>query len=183
MTSSMKYARIERERRFLVRDLPADLPSTDYQRILDRYIPGTRLRLRRIESPAGETLALKLTQKYPAAGPEAIITNVYLNEVEYQRLDILAGSPLHKRRYGYRYRDHHYSIDVFEGHLLGLILCEVEAESDERLLAAPIPPFATREVTNDPFFTGGRLATLTSTDVQVRLTDLGIIHSELVGKL
>jgi CYTH domain-containing protein len=168
----MKYARIERERRFLVRDLPADLPSTDYQRILDRYIPGTRLRLRRIETPAGETLALKLTQKYLAVGSETIITNLYLNEVEYQQLDVLAGSPLHKRRYAYRYRNHHYSIDVFEGHLLGLILCEVEAESDERLLAAPIPPFATREVTDDPFFTGGRLATLTSAHIQARLAEL-----------
>jgi CYTH domain-containing protein len=170
----MKYARIERERRFLVHELPDDLPA-DYQRILDRYIPGTRLRLRRIESAAGETVALKLTQKYLAADPtgrDTIITNLYLSDAEYALLDILDGLPLHKRRYTYPYRGYRYAIDVFEEPLLGLILCEVEAESDEELTAAPAPPFAIREVTDDPFFTGGRLVSLTNAEIQVRLAEL-----------
>jgi CYTH domain-containing protein len=171
----MKYARIERERRFLVRELPADLFPADYQRILDRYIPGTRLRLRRIESPAGETLALKLTQKYPAqdGGADTVITNLYLSEAEYALLDVLDGLPLCKRRYAYQHGDYRYSIDVFEGQLLGLILCEIEADSSEMLAAVPIPPFAIREVTDDPFFTGGRLVTLTSAEIRGRLSEFG----------
>jgi CYTH domain-containing protein len=171
----MKYARIERERRFLVRELPAELLAADYQRILDCYIPGTRLRLRRIESPAGETLALKLTQKYPAdeqAGADTVITNLYLNEVEYALLDVLDGLPLSKRRYAYQYSDYRYSIDIFEGQLLGLILCEVEAESSKRLAAVPAPPFAIREVTDDPFFTGGNLVNVTNGEIRARLVEL-----------
>jgi len=170
----MKYARIERERRFLVQQLPDDL-SADYQHILDRYIPGTRLRLRRIESPAGETLALKLTQKYLAAeqaAPHTIITNLYLNAAEYALLNVLDGLPLAKRRYTHPYSGYRYAIDVFEGQLLGLILCEIEADSDEGLTAAPIPTFAIKEVTDDPFFIGGCLATLTSTEIKAHLSEV-----------
>src|SRR5947208_1185160 len=43
-----KYARIERERRFLLADPPPSAAVTGRHRITDRYLPGTRLRLRRI---------------------------------------------------------------------------------------------------------------------------------------
>jgi len=36
----MKYARIERERRFLLARTPADLPLA-FRRIRDRYVDGT----------------------------------------------------------------------------------------------------------------------------------------------
>jgi hypothetical protein len=52
---------------------------------VDHCISGTRLRLRRIESPAGETQLFKLGQKYQAADQKAhqtILTNIYLNEAE-----------------------------------------------------------------------------------------------------
>lgn len=171
----MKYARIERERRFLMRQLPEDIDSADYQRVLDRYIPGTRLRLRRIESPTGETVALKLTQKYlpdTGNGTDTIITNLYLSEEEFALFAALEGLPLQKRRYSYRHDGHRYSIDVFEGALTGLILCEVESESAESLATIPLPPFALREVTDDPFYTGGHLITRTSVEIQARLDNL-----------
>lgn len=171
----MKYARIERERRFLMGELPEEVDAAAYQRIIDRYIPGTRLRLRRIESPTGETVALKLTQKYlpdSGRGTDTIITNLYLNEAEFALLSILDGLPLHKRRYAYHHNGRRFAFDVFEGALAGLILCEIEAESDEQLAAVPLPPFALREVTDDPFFTGGHLITLTAEELQTRLTGL-----------
>lgn len=171
----MKYARIERERRFLMQGLPEDVDRADYQRIIDRYIPGTRLRLRRIESPTGETVALKLTQKYSpdtGNGTDTIITNLYLNEEEFDLLAGLDGLPLHKRRYSYHHDGRRYSIDVFEGVLTGLILCEIEAESAESLATIPLPPFALREVTDDLFYTGGHLITTTRDEIQASLNHL-----------
>ncbi len=56
-----KYAQIERERRYLLRGLPAVLQgSGDYVRIVDRYLPESALRLRRMERPNGapRTLAV-----------------------------------------------------------------------------------------------------------------------------
>jgi hypothetical protein len=44
-----KYARVERERRFLLAGPPPAPAVTASRRITDRYLPGTRLRLRRVE--------------------------------------------------------------------------------------------------------------------------------------
>ena len=160
----MKYARIERERRYLLAQLPPGLtPDSPHTRIIDRYIPGTRLRLRRMEDVTVNVTALKLTQKYDpptGTGLETIITNLYLNETEFQTLACLEGPTIHKRRYPYPFAGRNFNIDVFEGSLDGLILGEIEFDE----LAGShieLPPFATREVTDDPFFTGGHLVTLT----------------------
>ena len=44
-----KYARVERERRFLLAGPPPASAVTVSRRITDRYLPGTRLRLRRVD--------------------------------------------------------------------------------------------------------------------------------------
>jgi len=57
-----KYARIERERRLLLRQLPAEFATAPRRKLFDRYITGTRLRLREKcgeDAPA----VFKLTQK------------------------------------------------------------------------------------------------------------------------
>jgi CYTH domain-containing protein len=159
----MKYAKIERERRFLLTVLPADLALNDgYQRIIDRYILGTRLRLRRMETATGETIDLKLTQKYDAdgqPGERTIITNFYLNEAEYTLLLGLEARILTKRRYRYDWQGQRWSIDCFEGALQGLVLAEIEFASDAAMAVLEFPTFATTEVTHDARFTGGVLVT------------------------
>ena len=163
--SSFKYAQIEYERRFLLRQLPTDLDHNDFTRIDDVYIPGTRLRLRKMTSPSGEIMALKLTQKYsqpdlPAT--ETIITNFYLNEAEYRELAVLNGRSLSKYRHLYHHAGYRWSIDVFQTQHHGLILCDIEARSAGELAQIPMPSFASQEVTDDPRFTGGSLVTATS---------------------
>ena len=158
----MKYARIERERRFLLDAPPDDLGARSFQRIIDRYISDTRLRLRRIEDASGAVVALKLGQKYGAPGSASyrtVITNFYLNEEEYRILALLGACTLTKRRYRYEHDGHPFGIDIFEGALSGLILAEAEAETDEHLRRLEAPPFAMTEVTDDLLFTGGVLAT------------------------
>ena len=166
----MIYACFERVRRYLLFVLPPGLAlDSPHIRITDRYIPDTRLRLRQMEDEQGNITALKLTQKYDpptGIGLETIITNLYLNEAEYQTLACLQGKLLIKRRYPYPFAGRTYSLDVFEGALEGLILCEIEF--DEHTVSQPmnIPPFAVREVTDEPFFTGGSLIHLTYADIQ-----------------
>ena len=44
-----KYARVERERRYLLQDLPEGLTRVDpHLQITDNYISGTRLRIRKV---------------------------------------------------------------------------------------------------------------------------------------
>src|SRR5262249_19671562 len=53
--------------------------------ITDRYLPGTRLRVRRVECLDSGACELKLTQKVPAGGPghvQGLITNTYLSAAE-----------------------------------------------------------------------------------------------------
>src|SRR5918912_3220801 len=77
-----KYARTERERKFLLRELPEPLTrASEHVQIWDNYITNTRLRLRRIRVPKTKEYILKLTQKYAPAPPDfsrTVITNTYL---------------------------------------------------------------------------------------------------------
>ena len=170
MYNPLKYARIEEERRFLLETIPEDLSAEEsFNRIIDRYISGTRLRLRQIESPSGEALVFKLGQKYETPDQKShqtIMTNIYLNEAEYQALAVLGGSTLTKRRYPYHYARYDYSLDVFEGNLDGLVLAEIENQPGFDLSSLPVPEFAIREVTQAEMFSGGKLAELSKDEFQ-----------------
>ena len=111
MVDWRKYARIERERRFLLSSPPHPATVVHVRTIVDRYFDGTRLRLRRYNevdrdpstgdsSPA--VTVCKLTQKVPDPGPsgqQGLITNTYLSEAEYELLARLPCRPLKKTRY------------------------------------------------------------------------------------
>jgi CYTH domain-containing protein len=164
-----KYACLEIERRYLLRELPADLIEADSWHIVDRYISNTRLRLRQMTSATNQIIVLKLSQKYREAGQDqtqTTITNIYLNEEEYNCLYQLEAHEIVKKRYKYEYQGCTYGIDVFGGSQHGLILAEVEGETVEEIGSITSPVFALKEVTTDPFFTGGFLAPMTPEEFQ-----------------
>jgi CYTH domain-containing protein len=153
---SLKYARIERERRFLVTTLPKDATVVRVRQITDYYINGTRLRLREQRDDDGSTI-FKLTQKIPlraAGAQQGLITNTYLNEAELSVLRRLPAKVLRKTRYSVP----PFGIDVFAENLAGLLLAEAEFESAEAAAALELPAYIANEVTSDDRFTGGRLA-------------------------
>ena len=166
-----KYAKLENERRFLVdaARLP-DLTNLPFRRIEDRYILGTRLRLRSMTDSVTGARELKFCKKNegddPVSGP---ITNLYLSEAEHAVLAALPARVIAKRRYRLDHDGRGFGVDVFEGELAGLTLCEAEAESREAIVALAFPPWAGREVTIDRFFTGGNLSTITAAEVAERL--------------
>jgi len=165
-----KYARVERERRYLLRGLPEGLAVNDpHAQITDNYLTGTRLRLRKWRWPATNEWVLKLTQKHAPDAPDlsrTLITTIYLNEYEYEVLSVFEGNELRKNRYPFEHEGRKYSVDVFLGSLRGLVLAETDFETDEELDAFAPPPFAVREVTRDELFTGARLAHLTAEDIR-----------------
>lgn len=167
-----KYARLERERRYLVCGLPEGFTSgREFLRISDLYISGTRLRLRRIEDKNGQVVSRKLGQKFASQSNLAeatMMTNFYLDEAEYKTLAVLAGTWIAKRRYPFDYDERRFSLAVFEGALTGLILCEIELLTDEAP-ALKLPLFVSREVTSDLFFTGGSLAKISQEELTERL--------------
>lgn len=168
-----KYACLEIERRYLVNALPEVLlDSPEGWRITDRYFPRTRLRLRSMQARTGDERIDKLTQKYRSetqTACEATLTNIYLSEAEVRLFAALEGNVLQKTRFPYALPGASLSIDVFEGRHQGLILAEMEMEDPGMQLPA-LPAFILREVTEDPFFTGGNLAAMSEAEFRQGLS-------------
>src|SRR5579862_7940610 len=112
-SSIEKYARVERERRFLLERFPDSADVVRIRHIRDRYIDGTSLRLRH-QTEHSKPAVYKLTQKIPAPGrgaQQGFLTNIHLDESEFCVLDQLAGRQIAKTRHSAP----PFGIDVFEG--------------------------------------------------------------------
>ena len=165
-----RYARVERERRYLLRGLPPGLKTSDpHTQITDNYVTGTRLRLRKVRTPETNEWTLKLTQKHAPSPPDfsrTLITNIYLSPYEYEVLSVFEGNELRKNRYPYGHEGRAYSVDVFLGPLRGLLLAETDFETDGEMDSFPLPSFAVLDVTRDELFTGARLVGLTAEELR-----------------
>ncbi len=160
----MKYARRERERRFLIAKVPSGKPVRTAS-ILDRYIRGTRLRLRQSEEEeeaAHPRVTFKLTQKIPSDdGGPGLITTTYLSKEEFDVFSGLPADPLDKTRLSIP----PLGVDVFTGTLKGLILAEAEFDTDDDAARFSPPAICVVEVTRDQRFTGARLATISRAEL------------------
>lgn len=168
---STKYAQRELERRFLL----AGVPEGEVVRttaIVDRYLEGTRIRLRR--AAAGDRVVYKLTQKIPGErGGPGLITTMYVSEEEHARLSAIPARVLGKTRLSMP----PYGVDVFSSPRLGLVLAEAEFETDEEMRLLSPPPWSIAEVTLDPRFTGGSIATASGDEIAAWLRGFGIASS------
>ena len=176
-----KYARIERERRYLLQELPEGLSRADpHVQITDNYITGTRLRLRKVRDPRTNKWTVKFTQKFapnPQDFSRTIITNTYLNALEVETLSMFDdANEIRKNRYRFTYHSREFAVDMFLGDLFGLILAEISFESDDELDTFPMPPFAVADVTNHELFTGGKLSQSTFEDIRREIVTDGKIN-------
>ena len=170
---AQKYARVERERRWLLAGPPDPVTATVEAEVTDVYFTGTRLRLRRIVDRRGNRNSVyKLTQKVEQTDAIRLVTNTYLSEAEYELFAKLDGDVICKIRYSVP----PFGVDVFLPPLNGLVLAEAEFDSDEAMTAGVPPRDATAEVTDDARFTGGRLVATTRDELLEILAefDLGL---------
>lgn len=153
MTALSKYAVVERERRFLVDHIPDGVVNT--RQILDRYIEGTRLRLREVTDDDG-TVTRKLGHKVRLSeGPEEVAcTTMYLDDAEWRMLCQLPARELRKVRHVVNLDGLIVAIDRLED---GSLIAEID-DGDQP--PQDIPPWLSvqREVTTDEGWTGARLA-------------------------
>jgi len=174
-----KYARVERERRYLLPDLPEGLTRADpHLQITDNYITGTRLRLRKVRDPRTNKWTVKFTQKFAPDAEDlsrTTITNTYLNALEAEMMSIFNANEIRKNRYPFDFEGRRFAVDMFLGDLFGLVLAEVSFDTDQELDSFPKPAFAIADVTNDPVFAGGTLSQLTFADVKRHLFERGLL--------
>ena len=166
-----KYARVERERRWLLPGPPDPADAVGEIEISDLYFDGTRLRLRRMVDRRGaQPTVYKLAQKVPGPELQSLTTNTYLSEVEYELLSRLDGLRLQKIRYSVP----PFGVDVFEPPLDGLVLAEAEFDDDAAMAAASPPEDSVAEVTSDIRFSGGRLVVTNRADLRQHLAEFGL---------
>ena len=175
-----KYAQVERERRYLLRDLPEGITRADpHLQITDNYMTGARLRLRKVREPRTNKWTVKFTQKF-APNPQdlsrTIITNTYLNALEAEILSVFNSNEIRKNRYPFEFEGRKFGIDMFLGDLFGLVLAETSFDTDEELDNFLPPPFALADVTNEPLFSGGRLSELTFSEIRAAIAERGLIR-------
>jgi len=178
-----KYARVERERRYLLQDLPEGVSRADHHlQITDNYLSGTRLRLRKVRDPRTNKWVVKFTQKFapdPSDLSRTTITNTYLNSIEAETLAIFEANEIRKNRYHFEFEGRQFSVDMFLGDLFGLVMAEVSFDNDYELENFSPPPFALAEVTNNELFSGGRLSQLSFADLKDELIRMGIINNSI----
>lgn len=153
MSVSLKYAVVERERRYRVERVPDGVSST--KEILDRYVIGTRLRLREVRESDG-TVTRKLGQKVRISdGPaEVACTNFYLDDDEWAVLVALPARLLRKRRHVIHRDGLLVAVDEHED---GTLIAEID-DGDEPSDHVPAWLDVIEDVTADEAWTGARLA-------------------------
>ena len=171
----MKYSRVEYARIFLVATdaVWKQFVEPYSKRHEDKYLNGTRLRLRILTDSDSDRQLIKLTKKYESDSPyfRQIITTILTPE-EYRVFDALEGNRVEKVRFYHHYKNRIFSIDVFENELSNLLICETEQETLEDLMSAEPPPYIHFEVTEDHFFTGANLSQTTRADLSRKLSSL-----------
>lgn len=166
-----KYSHVERERRFLVdAERCPDLSRTSAIRIEDRYLIGTRFRLRRMIDLDSGRVVVKLSKKYDADDVRARpMVTAYLTEAEHATFAALPALRIDKVRHDVAVGTQPFGIDVFEGALAGLVLAEIECADPDALDDVVMPHWATSEVTDEPAFQGGNLASLSGEQLRAFL--------------
>jgi CYTH domain-containing protein len=176
-----KYARTERERRYLLREMPEGLNRADHHlQITDNYITGTRLRIRKVRDPKTNKWVVKFTQKFApdrADPSRTIITNTYLTALEAETLSVFEGNEIRKNRYYFDFEGRRFSVDMFLGDLLGLVLAETSFETDAELSDFSKPSFALADVTDNEIFSGGKLCELTFQDIRKEVERRGFLQT------
>lgn len=154
MHDPLKYAAVERERRFLVAHIPEGV--VEVRQIVDHYLDGTRLRLREVTDADG-AVTRKLGHKVRlTSGPtEIACTSVYLDDREWELLRALPSRTLRKTRHIIERDGIRLTVDELDG---GTLLAEID-DGDATPHAIPRWLEVLREVTTEEHWTGANLAT------------------------
>jgi len=162
---------LEFERLFLAKKLPEGLEQCKNKEVLDIYLPHDShhpvLRLRK----NGDKY--EMTKKEPAGNNVFKEQTIMLTLEEFKALAKIEGKRVHKIRYFYPHNGRTLEIGVFQGALKGLVLIDVEFESEADMKNFIAPDFFLKEVENKAFLAGGMLCGKSYAEIEAQLKGLG----------
>jgi CYTH domain-containing protein len=154
-----KYTRPEIERRWLVEKkyLP-DLSKLEQWRVIDHYLVGTRMRLRKMVDPKkNNATQYKLCKKYgKTSSISEPIVNIYLTKTEYDSFSEMSANILQKKKYTFEFKGTSFSINTFSDS--EIITIEAEFESEEQASECFLPPFAGEDISSSPEYESASIA-------------------------
>lgn len=165
---------IELEKTYLAKYIPEEVKTARKIEIVDVYIPKSEkhpiLRLRK----RGDKY--EMTKKSPVSEGDSSKHNehtIALSEEEFEALNEVSGKRVEKTRYEYKKNGQKFEVDVFSGSLTGLVLVDVEFDSEEVKNAFVAPEFCLAEVTEEEFTVGGMLCGKAYEDIEEKLKSFG----------
>ncbi len=161
-TPVSRYSLPEYERRFLLEGIPSDADRP--RMITDRYVLGTRLRLRVVvDRDTGEALQCKVGHKIrpePADPTTVLHTSLYLDHAEMEVLEAVDAVEITRTRLRWSHDGYPAAVDAYHDHLEGFVVAELNFENPESLHAyEPTRPLGA-EITHIEELTGPNLASL-----------------------
>lgn len=136
---------VEIERKFLV-DCTKLPPLPKPHRLKQGYIPAAETTIRvRI---ADEKAFLTLKGKSDGLSRSEFEYPIPVSDAEAMLREFCGKKAIEKKRYIIKYEGKMWELDIFEGANKGLIVAEVELETENESIA--LPEWVTREVTHDP---------------------------------
>lgn len=151
---------VEIERKFLVEGAAYKAMASSSARIEQGYLsanPEATVRLRIKAVDGGEEHAF-ITVKSKNHGARRGEWEYEIPAADARQMMPLCTGCLQKTRYVVPFGGYTWEVDCFGGRLDGLVVAEVELESEDA--HPPLPPFAGREVTGDPAYYNSNLCTI-----------------------
>jgi CYTH domain-containing protein len=165
----------EFELTYLAKNLPSNFSSeTKSKEILDIYLPASAehatLRVRKRGN------VYEITKKEPVSGTDSSHQNentIPLTKEEFNELATIQGKRVRKIRYYYEESGTTYEIDVFQDSLEGLVLVDVEFNSNDEKAKFIPPEWTLADVTQEKFIAGGVLCGKSYRDIESQLIQYG----------
>jgi len=155
----MKYSRYEYERSYLLSDVPKFFEKIETKQITDKYVEGTRIRLRKVLS--NEEEIYKLTKK-EALTPEKKgvlkINTIRLSKDEYEIMNALKGFIVKKKRTIIGVNKVRIGIDEIRLKSEILYIAEIEFKDEVTMNSFEMPLNYEREITSDKHINGYKIA-------------------------
>ena len=165
---------LEREKTYLLKELPADLGSCRYETISDAYIPASALhpvlRLRH------RGYAHELTKKEPLDGVDSSRQTehtIKLTAEEAAAFDMVDAKRFVKRRYYCTVAGRPAELDLYQGDLAGLAVIDFEFDNDRDLDGFTMPAICLADITQEEGWAAGVLAGKTYADISAALQKYG----------
>lgn len=148
---------VEIERKFLISSLPTNLHEFPHEKITQGYlvkgIDGSEVRLRR----RGDDYSVTVKTKGDISRGE---WETFITPAQFEALwPATEGQRVEKTRYTIPYGDLQIELDIYSGHLSGLMTAEVEFIDESGAFQFTVPEWFGREVTFDKSYKNQELAT------------------------